>query len=181
MPLDLLDDVFLLDFTLEAAKSAFQGFSVLDMDFSQSKLTYLSNLIVQFSSIVDNMTLVPIGVVRSPVKSAVDDVWGGVVSTIELDPQILGLDAAAGLDQFSHIDVIFHFHLVSAATLKPERAIPAIGPIGHWREFWPSAPNAGSIAWACPRAAWSASTVCASPSWISTRSTERPSSTSNRT
>ncbi len=59
------------------------------------------------------MTLTPIGVVRSPVKSAVDDVWGGVVSTIELDPQILGPDAAAGLDQFSHIDVVFHFHLIS--------------------------------------------------------------------
>ena len=58
------------------------------------------------------MTLVPIGVVRSPVKSPADDVWGGVVSTIELDPNVLGADAAAGLDQFSHIEVIFHFHLV---------------------------------------------------------------------
>jgi tRNA-Thr(GGU) m(6)t(6)A37 methyltransferase TsaA len=63
---------------------------------------------------VIEMTLLPIGVVRSPVKSAVDDVWGGVVSTIDLDPRVLGSDAAAGLDQFSHIDVIFHFHLVPA-------------------------------------------------------------------
>jgi tRNA (adenine37-N6)-methyltransferase len=60
------------------------------------------------------MTLIPIGVVRSPVKAAADDVWGGVVSTIQLDPEILGADAAAGLDQFSHIEVVFHFHLVPA-------------------------------------------------------------------
>jgi tRNA-Thr(GGU) m(6)t(6)A37 methyltransferase TsaA len=63
---------------------------------------------------VDMMTLIPIGVVRSPVKSAVDDVWGGVVSTIDLDPSVLGADAAAGLDQFSHIEVVFHFHEVAA-------------------------------------------------------------------
>lgn len=64
------------------------------------------------------MTLIPIGVVRSPVKSAVDDVWGGVTSTIELDSSLLGPDAAAGLEQFSHIDVIFHFHLVPAAEVE---------------------------------------------------------------
>ena len=61
---------------------------------------------------MDGMTLVPIGVVRSPVKTAVDDVWGGVVSLIELDESAVGAEATAGLDQFSHIDVIFHFHLV---------------------------------------------------------------------
>jgi tRNA-Thr(GGU) m(6)t(6)A37 methyltransferase TsaA len=64
------------------------------------------------------MILIPIGVVYSPVKAAVDDVWGGVVSTIQLDPQVLGPDAAAGLDQFSHIDVIFHFHQVSATDVE---------------------------------------------------------------
>jgi tRNA-Thr(GGU) m(6)t(6)A37 methyltransferase TsaA len=116
MPLDLLDDVLLLDFTFEAPQCTLQGFPVLDMDFSQSKFTCLSKL--QNSSIVNGMTLVPIGVVRSPVKSAVDDVWGGVVSTIELDAGVLGSDAAAGLDQFSHIDIIFHFHLVSASDVE---------------------------------------------------------------
>jgi len=112
MSLDLFDDVLLLDFTFEAPQCTFQGFAVLDMDFSQLKFTCLSKL--QNSSIVNGMTLIPIGVVRSPVKSAVDDVWGGVTSTIELDASVLGLDAAAGLDQFSHIDVVFHFHLVPA-------------------------------------------------------------------
>jgi hypothetical protein len=31
----------LLDFTFETAQSAFQGFSVLDMDFCQNRLTCL--------------------------------------------------------------------------------------------------------------------------------------------
>ena len=50
---------------------------------------------------------------RCPVQSAVDDVWGGVVSTIELDPAAIGEDATRGLAQFSHIDVVFHFHQVA--------------------------------------------------------------------
>ena len=41
MSLDFFDNVFLLDFALEAAQRAFQGFSILDLDFSQTQLTYL--------------------------------------------------------------------------------------------------------------------------------------------
>ena len=35
VPLDFLDDVLLLDFSLEAAQGIFQGFSLLEPDFSQ--------------------------------------------------------------------------------------------------------------------------------------------------
>ncbi len=45
MSLDFLNDVFLLDLALETAQRAFQGFSVLDVDFCQTKLTSLSQLI----------------------------------------------------------------------------------------------------------------------------------------
>lgn len=38
-----------------------------------------------------------------------DDHWGGLVSTIELLPPLDG-EAVAGLDAFSHIEVLFHFH-----------------------------------------------------------------------
>ena len=41
MSFDFLDDVFLLDFALETAQRAFQGFSILDMNFSQTRLTCL--------------------------------------------------------------------------------------------------------------------------------------------
>ncbi len=51
----------------------------------------------------------PIGRVRSARAEAIDDAWDGVESQIALDATVLGPDAAAGLDGFSHIEVVFHF------------------------------------------------------------------------
>jgi len=56
--------------------------------------------------------LQPIGVVRGGRASSDDDYWGGFVSTLELDPDRFGPDALAALDTFSHVVVVFHFHLV---------------------------------------------------------------------
>jgi hypothetical protein len=44
MSLDFLNDVLLLDLAFETAQRAFQGFSVLDMDFCQTNLTCLFTL-----------------------------------------------------------------------------------------------------------------------------------------
>lgn len=49
----------------------------------------------------------PIGFVRSPVTRVADDCWGGVVSTIELDPGQFGPEATLGLAEYSHVDVVF--------------------------------------------------------------------------
>jgi tRNA-Thr(GGU) m(6)t(6)A37 methyltransferase TsaA len=60
---------------------------------------------------MDRMTLEPIGVVRSAITDpSRDEYWGGVTSLIELQ----GIDAraTAGLDEFSHIQVVYQFHLV---------------------------------------------------------------------
>jgi tRNA-Thr(GGU) m(6)t(6)A37 methyltransferase TsaA len=54
----------------------------------------------------------PIGVVRSPRVEATDDDWGDVTSTIALDAERFGPEALAGLDGFSHVDVVFVFHRV---------------------------------------------------------------------
>jgi tRNA-Thr(GGU) m(6)t(6)A37 methyltransferase TsaA len=62
--------------------------------------------------------IVPVGVVRSPrVEPAVDDYWGKVVSTIELDGQRFGPEALLGLDSFSHLEVVFFFHRVGEETI----------------------------------------------------------------
>lgn len=53
-----------------------------------------------------------IGVVRAARSAAVDDDWDAVESRIELDPAVLGEDAALGLGSFSHIEVVYLFHLV---------------------------------------------------------------------
>lgn len=52
----------------------------------------------------------PIGVVRSKVGARKEDFWGDSESTIELDPAAFTTEALAGLSEFSHVEVLFHFH-----------------------------------------------------------------------
>jgi tRNA-Thr(GGU) m(6)t(6)A37 methyltransferase TsaA len=55
-----------------------------------------------------------IGVVRSSVNDpSRDEFWGGVESMIELDASLLGAEATRGLDEFSHIQVIYQFDRVA--------------------------------------------------------------------
>jgi tRNA (Thr-GGU) A37 N-methylase len=60
----------------------------------------------------------PIGHVRGGRVEPVDDAWNAVEAVIELDPSRLGPDAAAGLDAFSHIEVIFHFDRAEPADIN---------------------------------------------------------------
>jgi len=55
----------------------------------------------------------PIGTVVEGRRDAVDDHWGTVEATIELDDDRLGPDAAAGLGDFSHVEVVFVFDRVA--------------------------------------------------------------------
>jgi tRNA (adenine37-N6)-methyltransferase len=49
----------------------------------------------------------PIGIVRAPRSEVIDDFWGGVVSTIEIDPEQFSVEATEGLAAFSHLEVVF--------------------------------------------------------------------------
>jgi len=51
----------------------------------------------------------PIGRVESSRTQAIDDDWGAVVATIALDGEQFSPDSLAGLDEFSHIEVVFLF------------------------------------------------------------------------
>ncbi|MGW0991834.1 SAM-dependent methyltransferase [Streptomyces sp. NPDC002520] len=53
----------------------------------------------------------PIGVVRGGRLQVHEDGWGAVVSRIELDPAVFDESATSGLDEYSHVEVIFAFHL----------------------------------------------------------------------
>ena len=54
------------------------------------------------------MNIEPIGIVKSPVKEAVDEKWGNVVAEIHLlDSLASGLQ---GIEQFSHVLVVFYMH-----------------------------------------------------------------------
>jgi tRNA-Thr(GGU) m(6)t(6)A37 methyltransferase TsaA len=46
---------------------------------------------------------------------AIDDDWGAVEAVIRLDGQRFQADAVAGLSEFSHLVVVFQFHLVAEA------------------------------------------------------------------
>jgi tRNA (adenine37-N6)-methyltransferase len=59
-----------------------------------------------------DVVIQPIGVVAGGRDEAIDDHWGDVEASIELDGALLGLDATAGLEEFSHIEVVFLFDRV---------------------------------------------------------------------
>ena len=63
------------------------------------------------------MELHPIAFVHSPREEIQDDKWGHVKSVIELVPEIKE-EALDGIDQFSHLEIIYYFHKV-----KPEKIV----------------------------------------------------------
>lgn len=63
----------------------------------------------------DAITVVPLGFVRGGRGDAFDDDWGAVDAVIALDPRHVEPDATAGLDAFSHIEVVFQFNGVDEA------------------------------------------------------------------
>jgi tRNA (adenine37-N6)-methyltransferase len=60
----------------------------------------------------------PIGVVRGGRAKPDDDAWGGSDSAIELDPAQFGPEALAGLGEFSHVEVLFHFDAVKPGEIE---------------------------------------------------------------
>ncbi len=64
------------------------------------------------------VTLTPIGAVRSSRAATEDDDWDAVASSLELDPAQFTADAVAGLDAFSHIEVVYFFDRVDPAKIE---------------------------------------------------------------
>ena len=50
---------------------------------------------------------------RSPIQEPVDDVFGGVTSRIELDAARFSPESLAGLEEFSHVEIVFVFDRVA--------------------------------------------------------------------
>jgi tRNA (Thr-GGU) A37 N-methylase len=62
---------------------------------------------------VVDVTLTPIGVVEGGRTEPIDDRWGDVEAVIRLDAARFAADSLAGLDGFSHVDVVFVFDRVA--------------------------------------------------------------------
>jgi len=74
-----------------------------------------------------------VGRVEAVRKEAIDDDWGGTESAIVLDPRFEE-DALAGLESFSHVEVLFVFDRVDPAKVvsgarhpRNNRDWPAVG------------------------------------------------------
>lgn len=71
----------------------------------------------------------PIGVVRNSIAVPTDDCWGGLVSLIELDPQQFTNRSIFGLNEFSHIEVIFLTHRVDIVGIEYGSRHPRNDPL----------------------------------------------------
>ena len=75
--------------------------------------------------------LQPIGIVRCARTEPIDDNWDSLPAIIELDQSRFTADALSGLDTFSHVEILYLFHLVD----ESDANLGARHPRG--REDWP--------------------------------------------
>lgn len=64
---------------------------------------------------MEDYRVTPIGRVRGGRSEIVDDGWGAVRATIELDAEVVQPSATRGLDAFSHVEVVYLFDGVDEA------------------------------------------------------------------
>jgi tRNA-Thr(GGU) m(6)t(6)A37 methyltransferase TsaA len=87
----------------------------------------------------------PIGVVHSPRVGRKDDDWGSVESTIELDETRFTAEALAGIEAFSHLEVVFLFHEIDTTdvelTARHPRNNPAWPKVGIFAQRGSRRPN----------------------------------------
>ncbi|MFC1437031.1 SAM-dependent methyltransferase [Streptacidiphilus sp. N1-10] len=77
------------------------------------------------------LSITPIGTVVGGRDEAFDDHWGTVTAAIELDSDQFSPEALAGLADFSHLEVVYHFHLV------PEEKVETGARHPRNRQDWP--------------------------------------------
>jgi len=80
---------------------------------------------------VTRYSVEPIGAVRASRTASFDDDWDAVESRIELDPEVLEAAATLGLADFSHIEVVYLFHLADETAACRGARHP------RGREDWP--------------------------------------------
>lgn len=97
-----------------------------------------------------HIALAPIGVVRGGRTEIFEDHWGPVESRLLLDRAVLDPDATAGLSEFSHIEVVFHFHLETR--VRRGASHPRGNPPGCRSAYWLAIPRSGRITSASPAA-----------------------------
>jgi tRNA (adenine37-N6)-methyltransferase len=80
----------------------------------------------------DAFEVVPVAYVVGGRVQPTDDYWGGTRAIIRIDNERFTTDATVGLDAFSHIEVVFRFHLTDPTDLNPGTRRPRDNP--DWPE-----------------------------------------------
>ncbi len=75
----------------------------------------------------------PVGWVRSPRTEPIDDDWGPLIARIEIDGARFGPESLRGLDEFSHIEVVYVFDRVIEGDFEAEARRPRGNP--DWPEL----------------------------------------------
>lgn len=78
------------------------------------------------------MILHPIGYVRSPRSEPVDDEWDSVTSLVELDGARFDTAALRGLEEFSHVEIVYVFDRVEPGKVQYAARRPRGNP--DWPE-----------------------------------------------
>lgn len=63
------------------------------------------------ADVLEQIPMRPIGFVRGGRREATKDYWGDNRCRLELDQKRFSREALIGLDQVSHVEVIFYFHI----------------------------------------------------------------------
>lgn len=86
----------------------------------------------------ESYEVVPVAHVVGGRVEPTDDYWGGTRSIIRIDDDRLTSEAVKGLDAFSHLEVVFRFHLTDPADLhlgarrpRDNPDWPEVGTFGH--------------------------------------------------
>jgi tRNA (adenine37-N6)-methyltransferase len=75
-----------------------------------------------------SFTVTSIGVVRSSRTAIEDDAWDSETARIELDPEVFIEESLAGLDTFSHVEVVYLFDRVTADKIERGARHPRNNP-----------------------------------------------------
>jgi tRNA (Thr-GGU) A37 N-methylase len=86
----------------------------------------------------ESYSVVPVARVVGGRSEPTDDFWGGTQSIIRIDEAQFTAEATRGLNDFSHLEVIFRFHLtdqndvnLGARRPRDNPAWPEVGMFGH--------------------------------------------------
>ena len=60
----------------------------------------------------------PIALVKNSRKEPTDDNWGDIISEITLVNELTE-EAFRGIEDFSHLEIIFHFHVLTNSCIIP--------------------------------------------------------------